>query len=67
MSLIKIKLPVEEEYKKVVEQYVMIICSMLFMIILEPIRQFNSITFLMYNILGSLFYNLVFKKIVTFE
>ena len=67
MSLINIKLPVEEEYKKIVEQYVMILCSMLFMIILEPLNKFNSITFLMYNILGSLFYNLVFLKIVKFE
>jgi hypothetical protein len=67
MSLINIKLPIEEEYKKIVEQYVMIICSMLFMIILEPTNQFNSITFMLYNILGMLFFHLVFKKIVTFE
>jgi hypothetical protein len=52
------------EYLKIIDEIFKLFFSMIFMIMLEPIKKFNSITFLAYQLIGSLFYNLIFKNII---
>ena len=65
MALFELNLDVDTEYKKMIEQYLFILCSLIFMIALEPVDKFNAVSFLFYNILGMVFYNLVLKQIVS--
>jgi len=65
MALFNLNLNIDAEYKKIIEQYLFILCSLIFMIALEPVDKFNAVSFLFYNILGMVFYNLVLKQIVS--
>ena len=65
MALFQLNLDIDTEYKKMIEQYLFILCSLIFMIALEPVEKFNAVSFLFYNILGMVFYNLVLKQIVS--
>ena len=64
MALFQLNLDIDTEYKKMIEQYLFILCSLIFMIALEPVEKFNAVSFLFYNILGMVFYNLVLKQII---
>lgn len=65
MALFQLDLDIDETYKTIIDQYLFILCSLIFLIMLEPVDKFNGVTFLFYNILGILFYNLVVKQIIS--
>ena len=67
MALFELNLDIDTEYKKMIEQYLFILCSLIFMIMLEPVEKFNAVSFLFYNILGMVFYNLVVKQVISFN
>ena len=64
MPVFELTLNIDQEYKKIIDQYLFILTSLIFMILLEPVDEFNAITLLLYNILGMIFYNLVVKQII---
>ena len=64
MALFEIVLNLNESYKRIIDQYLFIVCSLIFMIILEPMDKLTSVSLLFYNVLGMLFYELVLKQIV---
>lgn len=64
MALFNIKLDIDETYKQIIDQYLYILSSFLFLMILEPLNGLTSITLFLYNILGMLFHNLVLKHIL---
>ena len=65
MALFDLYLDIADEYKQIIEQYLFILSSIIFFIMLEPTDKFNAISFLFYNILGMLFHNLVLKQIIS--
>ncbi len=64
MALFEIALDIDETYKKIIHQYLFLLCSFIFMIILEPSSQVTALSLLFYSILGMLFYELVLKQII---
>jgi len=67
MALFEIALDIDETYKKIIEQYLFLLCSFIFMILLEPTNKITAISLLCYNVLGMLFYELVLKQIILFK
>ena len=67
MALFEIALDINETYKKIIEQYLFLLCSFIFMIFLEPANKITAISLLCYNLLGMLFYELVLKQIILFK
>ena len=67
MSLFNLKLDLDETYINIIEQYLMILSAFVFMILLEPLNNFNALSFMFYIILGMLFFNLVLKQIISFR
>ena len=67
MPLFEIALDIDESYKRIIDQYFFILCSLVFMLILEPLKSITTLSLLFYNILGMLFYELVFKQIILFS
>lgn len=67
MALFDIELAIDDTYKKMIEQYLMILCAFVFMVLLEPLEKFNAISFMFYIILGMMFYNLVLKQIISIK
>lgn len=65
MALFDLNLNIDDTYKKIIEQYLMILCAFIFMILLEPLNKFNAISLMFYIILGMLFYNLVLTQIIS--
>ena len=66
MALIEVVLDIDETYKRVINQYFFILFSLLFMLMLEPLNKITSLSLLFYNMLGMLFYELVFKQLINF-
>jgi len=67
MALFEIALDIDETYKKIIQQYLFLLCSFIFMIILEPANKVTALSLLFYSILGMLFYELVLKQIIIFK
>jgi hypothetical protein len=67
MTLFQLKLDIDEIYINIIEQYLMILCAFIFMILLEPLNKFNTLSMMFYTILGMLFYNLVVKQVISFR
>lgn len=67
ISLYKLDLKLEKEYINILDQLLKILFSYIFIIIVEGNKSIDTFTLLTYNLLGLLFYNLVFKKIIIFE
>ena len=66
-NLYEINLGLEEEYLKLIDEILKMFFSLIFLVLLEPIKKYNAISLLSYNIVGTLFYNLIFKNIITFK
>ena len=67
MALFEIDLAIDETYKKIIKQYLFILCSFIFMIMLEPATKISAISLLFYSVLGMLFNELVLKQIIIFK
>ena len=67
MALFELVLDIPQAYKDMINQYLALISTYLFMIILEPLDKFNVVSMLFYNLLGMLFYNLVIKELVVIK
>jgi len=66
-NLYEIDLGLEEEYLKLIDEILKIFFSLIFLVLLEPVKKYNAISLLSYNIVGTLFYNLIFKNIILFK
>ena len=67
MALFELDLAIDETYKKIIEQYLFILCSFIFMIMLEPATKISAVSLLFYSVLGMLFNELVLKQIIIFK
>jgi len=66
-SLYKFQLNLDEEYLSILNHIIKGFFSYVFLILIEGNTNVNAVTLLIYNLVGILFYNLVFKKIIIFE
>lgn len=66
-SLYKINLNLEKEYLILIDKLLNIIFSYIFLILLEKNKDIKPLSFLIYILAGNLFYDLVFKRIISFE
>ena len=67
MALFELDLAIDKSYKNIIEQYLFILCSFIFMIMLEPATKISAISLLFYSVLGMLFNELVLKQIIIFK
>lgn len=65
MALFNIKLDLDETYINIIKQYLMALCIFIFLILLEPLDQINTLSLFFYTILGILFYNLILTQIIS--
>jgi len=65
--LYEINLGLDEEYLNIVDELLKIFFSLIFLVLLEPIKSYNALSLLSYNIVGNLFYNLIFKTIISLK
>ena len=65
-NLYQFDLGLDEDYLKLIDELLKIFFSFIFLILLEPIKKYSALSLLSYNIVGNIFYNLVFKKIISF-
>lgn len=66
-NLYEINLELKEEYLKLIDEILKMFFSLIFLVLLEPVKKYNAISLLSYNIIGTLFYNLIFKNIILFK
>jgi len=66
-NLYEINLELKEEYLKLIDEILKMFFSLIFLVLLEPVKKYNAISLLSYNIVGTLFYNLIFKNIILFK
>jgi hypothetical protein len=66
-NLYEINLGLEPEYLKLIDEVLKMFFSLIFLVLLEPVNKYNAISLLSYNIVGTLFYNLIFKNIILFK
>ena len=66
-SLYKLDLKIEKEYIDIIEQLLKVIFSYVFLLLVEGNIKPDVFSLLTYSLVGHLFYNLVFKKIIIFE
>jgi hypothetical protein len=66
-NLYEINLDLEPEYLKLIDEILKMFFSLIFLVLLEPVKKYNAISLLSYNIVGTLFYNLIFKNIILFK
>lgn len=66
-SLYNLDLKLNEEYLLIIDNLLKVFFSYIFLILIEGNSKINAITLLTYNLVGVLFYNLVFKKIIKLE
>ena len=64
MALFELNLDIDKTYKSMIEQYLMILSSFIFLVMLEPLNQFNAISMMFYIILGMMFYHLIIKQVI---
>ena len=66
-KLYEIDLGLEPEYLKLIDELLKMFFSLIFLVLLEPVKKYNAMSLLSYNIVGSLFYNLIFKTIISLK
>ncbi|SUZ91044.1 uncharacterized protein METZ01_LOCUS43898 [marine metagenome] len=66
-NLYQIDLGLDEDYLKLIDELLKIFFGFIFLILLEPIKKYSALSLLCYNIVGTIFYNLIFKNIVSFK
>ena len=66
-NLYEINLGLEPEYLKLIDEVLKMFFSLIFLVLLEPVKKYNAFYLLSYNIVGTLFYNLIFKNIILFK
>jgi hypothetical protein len=66
-SLYTIKLNLSEEYLSLIDKFLKILFSYFFLIILENNKKVTPMLFLIYNLIGNFFYELVFKRLIKFK
>jgi hypothetical protein len=66
-KLYEINLGLEPEYLNLIDELLKMFFSLIFLVLLEPVKKYNAISLLSYNIVGTLFYNLIFKNIILFK
>lgn len=66
-SLYKLDLKIEKEYIDIIEQLLKVVFSYVFLLLVEGNIRPDVFSLLAYSLVGHLFYNLVFKKIIIFE
>lgn len=66
-SLYKLDLKLEKEYVNMIEKLLKIIFSYIFLILVEGNIKPDVFSLLTYSLVGHLFYDLVFQKIIIFE
>jgi len=65
-SLYNLDLKLNKEYLVILDNILKVFFSYIFLILIEG-NKVNAVSLLAYNLVGVLFYNLVFKKIVNFQ
>tara|TARA_B110000285_G_C14984157_1_gene542952 strand:- start:374 stop:580 length:207 start_codon:yes stop_codon:yes gene_type:complete len=65
--LYEINLGLDEEYLNIIDELLKIFFSLIFLVLLEPVKKYNAVSLLSYNIVGTLFYNLIFKTIISLK
>jgi|ETNmetMinimDraft_8_1059916.scaffolds.fasta_scaffold86349_1 hypothetical protein len=66
-KLYEIDLGLEPEYIKLIDELLKMFFSLIFLVLLEPVKKYNAISLISYNIVGTLFYNLIFKNVIIFK
>jgi len=66
-SLYNLDLKLNKEYLVILDNILKVFFSYIFLILIEGNSKINAVSLLAYNLVGVLFYNLVFKKIVNFQ
>jgi|TARA_B100001971_G_scaffold15258_1_gene11981 hypothetical protein len=66
-NLYQIDLGLDEDYLKLIDELLKVFFGFIFLILLEPIKKYSALSLLSYNIVGTIFYNLIFKNIVSFK
>ena len=66
-SLYNLDLKLNKEYLVILDNILKVFFSYIFLILIEGNSKVNVVSLLAYNLVGVLFYNLVFKKIVNFQ
>ena len=66
-SLYNLDLKLNKEYLVILDNILKVFFSYIFLILIEGNSKINAISLLVYNLVGVLFYNLVFRKIVNFQ
>lgn len=66
-NLYQFDLGLDEDYLKLIDELLKVFFSFIFLILLEPIKKYSALSLLSYNIIGNIFYNLIFKKIISFK
>ena len=66
-NLYQIDIGLDKEYLKLIDELLKVFFSFIFLILLEPIKRYSALSLFSYNIVGTIFYNLIFKNIVSFK
>lgn len=66
-SLYKLNFNINEEYLLIIDNIFKILFSYIFLILIEGNTNVNALTLLTYNLVGVLFYQLVFKKLIIIQ